>query len=124
MTTAAPGRVLVARDLFSGEDGGVLIAMAGENANGSGAWIDFQLALEFSDQDTRLGMDTYCVATDQGHTHYGGIEGIDAGADYVDVRFRPDAAAKLHLPARLRIDLRHMAPRAAAFVELLTRIVG
>jgi len=116
--------VLVARDLFSGEDGGVLIAMAGEHVNGSGAWIDFQLALEFSAQDTRLGMDTYCIATDEGHTHYGGIDGIEVGADYVDVLFSLAAAAKLHVPRRLRLDLQHVAPRAPAFTELLARIVG
>jgi len=98
--------------------------MAGEHVNGSGAWIDFQLALEFSDQDTRLGMDTYCIATDEGHTQYGGIERVEVGPDFVDVLFGPGAAAKLHLPRRLRIDLRHVAPQALAFTELLGRIVG
>ena len=124
MTPALPALVLVARDLFSGEDGGVLIAMAGENVNGKGAWVDFQLALDPSEQDTRLGMDTYCVATHEGRTHYGGIERVEAGSDYVDVLFGAEAAAKLDLPPLLRIDLRHVAPRAPAFVEVLQRIVG
>ncbi len=121
---AEPGLLLDARDVFSGEDGGVLIAMAGENLDGSGAWIDFQLALEFTEQDTRLEMDTYCVATHEGHTHYGGIERVEPGDGYVDVLFRPAAAAKLQLPPRLRIGLGHVASRAPEFVALLQRIVG
>jgi hypothetical protein len=118
------GRILVARDVYSGEDAGFLMAMAGENVNGKGPWIDFQLSLDPTEQDTRLGMDTYCVATDEGRTHYGGIERVEAGPEHVDVVFTAEAATKLQLPPRLRIDLQQVAPLAASFVEVLQRIVG
>jgi Immunity protein 10 len=44
-----------------------------EHADGSGRRVEVQRALEFDDQDLALGMDTYCVVTEEQATHYGGV---------------------------------------------------
>ena len=45
-----------------------------ENLDGSGLRLELQRALSFDRQDRTLGQDTYCIATQDGATYYGGVE--------------------------------------------------
>jgi hypothetical protein len=44
-----------------------------EEHDGSGMRLEIQRALVFDEQDKSLGMDTYCICTEQGAVCYGGI---------------------------------------------------
>lgn len=45
-----------------------------EHANGSGHSVAFSRALEFDEEDRRLGLDTYCVSDSTGASAYGGVQ--------------------------------------------------
>jgi len=69
-----------------------------ETPNGEGESLQIQRALEFDDQDRRLGQDTYCLVVTQGPTFYGGVEGwrILPGRALV-LRLSADAANELEV---------------------------
>jgi Immunity protein 10 len=44
-----------------------------EHADGSGRRLEVQRSLRVDAQDHSLGMDTYCLVTEDQATHYGGV---------------------------------------------------
>ncbi|WP_437577609.1 Imm10 family immunity protein [Sorangium sp. So ce887] len=64
-----------ARTLASGEhpDINTFVVILAEHADGSGARLEIQKPLSSDEQDRRLGLDTYCLCTEEGATHYGGV---------------------------------------------------
>jgi hypothetical protein len=44
-----------------------------EDKTPTGRYIELQRALSFDEQDRDAGMDTYCLATSTGASHYGGV---------------------------------------------------
>jgi hypothetical protein len=44
-----------------------------EHADGSGRRLEVQRSLRVDEQDRSLGMDTYCLVTEEQATHYGGV---------------------------------------------------
>ena len=44
-----------------------------ERADGSSRRLEVQKSLRFDQQDLSLGMDTYCLVTEEPATHYGGV---------------------------------------------------
>lgn len=102
----------------------VLVAACAEQADGSGFGLEFQLASSFDDQDRRLGMDTYCVCTSEGATHYGGVLSLAVNADLIDLRLDPAAAAGLGVPERIRLCLLTDGDSAGAFVHALRAVLG
>ncbi len=101
----------------------VLVASVAEEPDGSGVRLEFQRASVFDDQDRRLGMDTYCICTGEGATHYGGVERMDDDEDGVNIALNPEAASRLHVPDAFRIRLA-VAPEArAAFLDGLRRVI-
>ena len=59
------------RVAFEEVDGVFIVALA-EHGDGDGAHVMFQSG-PTDEQDVALGMDTYCICTDNGACHYGGI---------------------------------------------------
>lgn len=104
-------------------DPSVLVATAAEGADGSGFALEFQRATRFDEQDRLTGMDTYCVCTSEGATHYGGIKATTFGDDVVELTLHPDASRLLHIPGRFRLRLDVPAQDRAAFLETLRSII-
>ena len=102
----------------------VLVALVAEEPDGSGFGLEFQLASVFSDQDRRMGMDTYCVCTSEGATHYGGVKRLQADSEGVVLAFERAAAERLHIPDHFRIRLDVAAEDKASFVDAIRRVLG
>jgi Immunity protein 10 len=66
------------------------------------------------EQDSFLGMDTYCVSTDSGATFYGGVESAKVNATELAVRFTPEAAETLGVPRDLLLQFEDEAALTVA----------
>jgi hypothetical protein len=49
------------------------VVVLAEGRDGRGRRLEIQRALAFDQQDRSLGQDTYCLCTEEGAAHYGGI---------------------------------------------------
>jgi hypothetical protein len=75
-------------------------------ADDGGMRIEFQRAIEeFDEQDRALGMDTYCLCTHTGATHYGGVTGWSVKDGVLRVELDADAALELEVDRALAIEL-------------------
>jgi hypothetical protein len=66
-----------------------------EEPDGSGARLEIQKSLSFDEQDRRLGLDTYCLCTEEGATYYGGVTSWTLTQDSLEVRLDAQAAKAL-----------------------------
>lgn len=64
-------------------DGTLVLVL--EEGEAPGHRLEIQRALEFDQQDINLGMDTYCLVTESGATHYGGIQDWVVNVNQVDI---------------------------------------
>jgi len=71
-----------------------LIALA-DRADSPGHYLELQRSIEEDEQDAALGMDTYCIVTASGATHYGGIISCILSDDSLELEFSEAAEAKL-----------------------------
>lgn len=76
-------------------DVGVFAVVLAENADGSGARLEIQRAAAFDEQDEELGQDTYCVSTQHGVTHYGGVSAWRLTSRALELALDPAAAKAL-----------------------------
>ena len=49
------------------------VLVIAEHFDGSGQRLELQAALSYDEQDQSLSMDTYCLCTETGACHYGGV---------------------------------------------------
>jgi len=92
----------------------------GERPDGSGMRLEIQKALSFQDQDLASGHDTYCLGTEEGATHYGGVTSwtIEPGA--LTLLLAPEAAEALGVdigflvafPSARTVELKEALSRA------------
>lgn len=71
----------------------------------AGATLEVQRSLEFEDQDRSLGMDTYCIVSSSGASHYGALTSWQITGATLLLDLTVSAADELGLPARLSIPL-------------------
>ncbi len=64
-----------------------------EEPEGGGKRVEIQKALSFDEQDRENGQDTYCVSTETGVAHYGGIAHWTLGTTELKLVFDPAAAS-------------------------------
>lgn len=76
-----------------------------EERDGSGRRLEIQRALEFDAQDRDLGQDTYCVCTDEGAVHYGGISSWSLVDRELKIVLDPSAAETLGVEDGFWIEL-------------------
>ncbi len=81
-----------------------VVAM-GEQPDGSGQGLIFQLGLAPDEQDRALGMDTYCVCNEAGATVYGGVTSCILEGDLLRLSFTPEAAESLAVGEECRLQL-------------------
>jgi hypothetical protein len=99
-------------------DLGAFVVVLAEHPDGSGLRLEIQRALEFDEQDRALGMDTYCLCTDSGATHYGGIVRHELSSPWLTIVLDVSAAEALGTRGyRLRL-----AVDPAGFSEILAGI--
>jgi hypothetical protein len=91
--------VLRAKDL----DAEVLVLA--ENRDGSGRRLEVQRSLSVTEDDRRLGMDTYCLVVESCATHYGGLESWSIHDNVLHLGLTMEAATALGTDRDYRIGL-------------------
>lgn len=88
-----------------------------QEIDGSGTRLEIQRALSFDEQDRKNGQDTYCLCTEDGVTHYGGVTSWVLSKDSLEIRLDAKASTVFGVkkgfavglprdrPARLKDDL-------------------
>lgn len=102
----------------------VLVAAVAECADGSGFRLEFQRAWVFDQQDQRSGMDTYCLCTGDGATHYGGVETINVSGSSIDIELNASASSALGMPKRFLLRLAVPEVEVVRFNQGLRRVLG
>ncbi|BBC29385.1 hypothetical protein SGFS_006790 [Streptomyces graminofaciens] len=70
-----------------------------EDEAGQGCYLVFQCGLEEpSEQNRRLGLDSYCILNESGGVDYGGVEEVSISQNRLTLRFREEAIEELELP--------------------------
>ena len=77
-----------------------------EQCDGTGNRLEIQKALTFDESDRETGMDTYCLCTQTGATHYGGITSWQMKGNNLELLLNVEAASALGLDTTLSIELR------------------
>ena len=71
------------------------VLVLAEGADGSGRRLELQRALVVTDQDRRLGQDTYCLVNEAGACHYGGVSKHTVVGDELRLELTPRGAVVL-----------------------------
>ena len=69
------------------------------------SWIEIQQPLTLNTQDQQLGLDTYCVTTNTGASHYGGITSCILRGRVLRIEFSQPAGSVLGLGEALECYL-------------------
>ena len=117
---------LEVRAVYFGDlpDGEGLLAAVAVRPDGSGFGLQLSRAATWDAQDRALGMDTYCISTSEGPTHYGGVVRASPGPGLLDLDLIDDAAAALGVPVRFRLRLVVDARKATDFNSGVMRLLG
>ena len=99
------------------------VVVLAEQEDGSGRRVELQRPLVVTDDDRRLGMDTYCLVAETGATHYGGIESATFEDEVLELRLSPDAAHDLGVESGFRIRLADPARTAQVVKDGLRAIL-
>jgi hypothetical protein len=76
-----------------------------EDADGDGLRLELQRGLKYTEQDRRLGLDTYCLVTHTGATVYGGVRSYTLEGSSLTMRLEPIAYDTLGVPEEFTILL-------------------
>jgi len=76
-----------------------------EQPDGTGERLEIQRALEYDEQDREAGMDTYCLCTSTGASHYGGVVSYRLGRWVLEILLDDGAAGELSIQAGYRLNL-------------------
>ncbi|MCP3784119.1 Imm10 family immunity protein [Micromonospora sp. A3M-1-15] len=107
------------------EDDEVVEAGFAEGVDGSGFALMFQRTdYEPDEQDIRLGMDTYCLTTGDGRTHYGGLLAAELDDGQLTLRLSPDAAGTIGIAEITTVRLDVDAASLSAFRDGLPLVVN
>ncbi|MFF0154450.1 Imm10 family immunity protein [Micromonospora sp. NPDC005203] len=107
------------------EDDEVVEAGFAEGADGSGFALMFQRTdYEPDEQDISLDMDTYCLTTGDGRTHYGGLLGAELDGGQLTLRLAPGAAEAIGLSEVTTVRLHVDAASLAALRNGLPQVVN
>lgn len=87
------------------EDLNTFLIVLCESPTGEGARLELQRSLCFDEQDRKYGMNTYCICTQTGACHYGGIEWYRCDDNSLTIALRSDAATALGVSSVFRITL-------------------
>lgn len=106
------------------DDLDAFVLVLAEEPDGGGVRLEIQRSLSIDAQDRRLGMDTYCLVTDDGACCYGGVVVIDLRTDQLRIELAEHAAATLGVERGFLIGFpgaEHERVRAAVTILLDAR---
>ncbi|MFD6751895.1 Imm10 family immunity protein [Micromonospora gifhornensis] len=117
----------IARDagVEENEEDDFLDVWMAEGGDPSGNGFSFQCALHEVDQDeVDMGLDSYCVATQNGATVYGPVRAAEFDENVLILTFAPDDADLLRTSERVEIVLAVGANQLAAIKHALRRVLS
>ncbi|MBN8228923.1 hypothetical protein JYK02_15545 [Corallococcus macrosporus] len=76
-----------------------------ERHDGTGIRLEIQKALSFDDQDRASGMDTYCLCTESGACHHGGVTRWMAGENSIEVSLDEQASSALGVDGGFHVEV-------------------
>ncbi len=114
-------RAIAAVDLPDLEVFAVIVA---ENRDGSGRRIEIQRSHSFSEEDRRLGQDTYCVSTTTGASCYGGVSSWCLKGDVMEIYMDDEAARCLGVAGGFLVRLDASEGELQTLREGLLRVLG
>ena len=103
------------------EDVDTFAVILSEEPDGDGARLEIQVALVDYPQDEALGQDTYCLCTQTGATHYGGVTSWRVQDGSLLLWLDEDAAEELGVDRDIAIELRLPADSIAAVTAGIER---
>jgi hydroxylamine reductase (hybrid-cluster protein) len=102
----------------------VVGAALAENPDSSGWNLVFQRARAFTDEDRKMGQDTYSITNESGATAYGGVTAWEVADCELRLTLDRRVCEELGVPRQLTIGLcvdeTAMADLGAALAEVLT----
>jgi len=105
-------------------DMNVFVVIFSENADGSGRRLELQRSLTVDDGDVALGMDTYCLCTEAGAAHYGGVTSWSLNNHSLVIRLTASAEAALCIEDGISIGLDLTATEQGVLHEALNRVLN
>lgn len=114
-------RAVAAQELTDANTFAVVLA---EHPDGTGQRLELQLSLTFDDSDRRLGQDTYCICTESGATHYGGVTGWNLNELMLEITLDEAAARELGVNRGFRVALKPEVTVGIQLREGVTRVLG
>jgi len=106
------------------EDLGADVLVLAEHEDGSGRRLELQRSLEVTDEDRRLGMDTFCLVNETGSVHYGGVEEWSLIDSELRLKLTDEAAAAMHVDGGYRISLIADATEPDVVAHNVAAIIG
>lgn len=103
-------------------DANVFVVVISEGADGNGCRLEFQRSQSFDEQDRILGQDTYCISTDTGATHYGGVHSWWIEDAKLTVKLDENASRTLGIDSGYAIELD--SADVTALASGLERVIG
>lgn len=98
------------------------VAIFAERADGNGRRLELQRSFSRDPQDAKRGLDTYCLVTDEGATHYGGVESWRLSIN--ELRLRLDAKASETLGIHREVDIpTSLTPQQTSSLEASLRSI-
>ncbi|NRD61444.1 hypothetical protein HRD49_06735 [Corallococcus exiguus] len=76
-----------------------------ERHDGAGMRLEIQKSLSFDDQDRVGGMDTYCLCTESGACHYGGVTRWMVGESSIEVLLDARASSALGVDGGFQVEV-------------------
>jgi hypothetical protein len=107
--------------VYSGRLDDALLVVLGAEKDGGGERVEISRSVSFDEQDRALKLDTYCIATHDGATHYGGIAAWSVESGFVTLQLTPEACRVLGVDGGFEIGV----PREStdSLREWLARII-
>lgn len=105
------------------DDGYFVVGLAEQADGGGGGSLVITLGFEHDDQDCALGMDTYCLSTDDGVTHYGGVKGWGLRARELAIQLDQETSALFGVDGGWRLHLDVDDASVRSLEEGLTRVL-
>ncbi len=126
MTAASSGCSFDVREIGvedPSEDDVLIVGLAEHRGGADGRHLIFELALWSDEQDRDLGMDTYCLITETGATHYGGVTSCVLEGNMLNIALDADAATSLGIQAECELRLLVASQDIALLAEGLRKVL-
>jgi hypothetical protein len=96
------------------------VMLVAENPDGSGQRLEIQRAMTLDERHESADLDTYCICTETGATHYGGILSYVIQDGSLKISLDRDASAELGVGG---FDISFAPARTAAVGSALARLL-